>query len=333
MNQFDNSCQFPKGINSALIADLEKRLRTHSLLNWIEERALSLSRFGCRGTWIDLSGQLLNEVGVEGNAYSNSVLGTSQLRVEESGRILIEHHNFRSHEDRRFWIAHEIGHMMWRDPKAKQQALSPLERQLGADPTIEWLCNRFAAALLLPRGLLARTFVRHGGALSDGVFCCDIKWIPIMAHSLRVPERLLVRRIFHDLMGSDLFILRVSLAGGRANPATFAVVRWEAIPRCSLTKPKSLVNRRIPVNALPSGEVTDGGLDERLLSLYESAFSTGRARPLEPHRNSNKEAFGSARWIAGEESGRDCILTILTNGKEPDDKTELATAKCVVADL
>lgn len=332
MSQFDKPFRFPSGINGALIADLERRLRTHSLLHWIEETAQELSRHGSRGTWIDLSKELLQQVGVESNIYSSTVLGTSHLRVEESGSALIEHRNFRSLEDRRFWIAHEIGHMMWRDPKAKQRALSPFERQLGADPTIEWLCNRFAAALLLPRNLLAQTFVKHSGVSTDKVPCCDVKWVPIMAHALQVPERLLVRRIFHDLMDSDLFVVRVALTERGLNSPDSGVVLWEAIPRRSLNRPKSLYKRRIPVNALPSDEVTDGRLDGRLLSLYESAFSPGRARPLEPVRGSQRSAFGSARWITGEKFVRHCILTILTKPEEPN-KTVQATALCAVPDL
>jgi hypothetical protein len=299
----------PKGLNKTLLKDLERRVGTTDLLDWIEKTADSLSLHGDAGGWIELTPALIQQAGARGCRYSPDTLGTSRLKIEADGNAFVEHHNFRTPEDRRFWIAHELGHLLWRDSGNPSKPLSPNEKQMGADNTIEWLCNRFAAALLLPRNLLSRTIDVSGLKDRQGNLSLELRSIPDFAKKLRVPERLFARRLFHDIYNSNLFVVRVGRTSAKISSDAGISVRWEAIPRLELAKPKRLSGRKIPPKMLPENDVRDGQLDGRWLALFRDAFTDKRARPLSRISSTKERAYGEAQWTR---SG-DCILAIQTD--------------------
>ena len=298
---------FPAGINECLLSDLAKKLGTTNLLNWIEEKAELLASFGDTGIWIELTPLLMHHAGADGCQYSNTVIGTSQLSISHDGVTVVEHHNYCEPEDRRFWIAHELGHILWRTLEDSKAPLSNVERQIGSDLTIEWLCNRFAAALLTPRFVLRRAFESIGNGAFPIDYNIDLSFIPDLARKLRVPERLLARRIYHEVSGNTLSIFRVDRENSTVKTDLAYKIRWEAMPRFLITKTKRLVGRNIPRGMLPLSNITESKLDGRWLPLIKSAFQASRARPLKDLGASLPPTRGTARWL-GQETDRNSLL-------------------------
>ena len=105
----------------------------------------------------------------------------------------------------RFAIAHEIGHTYWFRPGGGAKPLSPLQRTLGRDPDIEYLCNWFADALLFPLDV-----VRASRSHFESTKALPLDLIPTLGAKLRVNEKTVVRRLFFrsEMMLTALVCLR-----------------------------------------------------------------------------------------------------------------------------
>ncbi len=271
--------QIPNDACDELLSDLGRKLATEDLLEWIEITAQKYSAFGDRGDYIEISPELLSAFGVTRYESSRETLGTASVSISSGAGLVIRHHKFQTAYDQRFWIAHELAHLLWRNPNDRNASLSRYERTLGSDPTVEWLCNRFAAALLLPRGLIRRWISRVNMTAGGHVDYKKIGFIPYLSRQLRVPERLFARRLWHELGGQRLALYALRSIGSETSELNWRI-QWDAIPRTRLTRIRRLAGRRIPLDMLPLVLPHNGAFDGRWMELVDK-LETGRiARPL-----------------------------------------------------
>jgi hypothetical protein len=106
----------------------------------------------------------------------------------------------------RFAIAHEIGHTLWFAPGKGTEPLSPHQIALGYDREIESLCDRFAAALLLPRASF-HAWVDHVSQANGPSFLARM---PETARRFRVPERAVARRYFYEYQPRSVAVVCVA---------------------------------------------------------------------------------------------------------------------------
>jgi hypothetical protein len=243
-----------------------------------------LARIGWKKPgFIDLNPRLLAEVGVDGCIGDKSIPQLATIRSQEIRNYTIHHHFFRTRpfgsvEDHRFWIAHELAHTFWYSRDSVGMPLSPHQRAIGSDPTIEWLCNRAAAAILVPKGLLEAILREEGYKLNEET--PPLHLIPSFARKLRVPQRLLARRWFHDILGipknilcveSDRGINSKQLMHGRFR------ISWEAIYTKLAKLPKKLQGRIVDFSYESSDNfvgTSRAKLDGRWRKLIDQARST-----------------------------------------------------------
>jgi hypothetical protein len=265
----------PQAINFALIEDLGRRVGTSDLFSWIEERATILARLGWkRPGFVELGERLFAEVGISACVRDRTLTDTARLQPIGDGTYVIRHHSFSRREDQRFWIAHELAHTFWLDHGGKGQAVSSLQRISGADPTIELLCNRLAAALLVPKGLLQTMLSDEGYRLDDTP--PPIHLICTFARKLRVPPRLLARRWFHDILNVPLNVVCLepySPAATKFKDKQFRIA-WEAVFYSATKLSKKLQGRLVPSTAIENAdpdETRTCPIDGRWLELIQQA--------------------------------------------------------------
>jgi len=255
-------------LNFALCRDLERRLGTDDLIEWLETEAERVASLGRKhGGPIAFSTALLRDRNISLIGAKPYLPALQTISPTENG-YEIRYTPFQRVEDRRFGVAHEIAHTFWFGPGAGGNPLSPLQRAIGDDPTIEWLCNRAAAAILLPRSDLTPI----------------TEEVPLVLHKISnlaklyvVPERLVARRIFHDLAGKDVDLLAVRRRGDKGKVAWFA----SAPSRGQVMK--KLENRTVPSELLPTPDMEktcEVKIDGRWCLLADSASGFNRAKPL-----------------------------------------------------
>jgi hypothetical protein len=165
---------------------------------------------------------------------------------------------------------------LWFAP-CSTEPLSPLQRALGDDRTIEWLCNRAAAAMLIPRNevqSLARDMPRL------------LHHVPVVAKHYLVPERLVARRLFHELsILTDfcVFAVRYSNDTRERGPS----IAWSAMgPMVTRHKRKVAEGRIIPRALLPDvplGQTCAVEIDGRWHLLVQDIANPSRAKALDRH--------------------------------------------------
>jgi hypothetical protein len=243
-----------EAINHQLLADLAKRLGTDDVLRWLEEQTASLARLGWKKPGhVELGSRLLGAAGVSACVGDLKTAEAAQIEPDGAGTYRIRYHYFSPQVNQRFWIAHEIVHTFWFRKGGRGEALSRCQRVLGSDPTIEWLCNRGAAALLVPRGALESLAIRDGYRLNDTPL--PIHLLTSFAQRLRVHPRLLARRWFHEILDEPENIICLMPADDRSATGDtrfrYRVV-WEAIYSPRMKAPKKLQGRVVPREAVPS---------------------------------------------------------------------------------
>jgi hypothetical protein len=265
---------FPAWVNRRLLADLSARLGTADLLQWIEERTAGLARLGWRKGRVALSRELLESAGIVGVAYDPLVEGLAEMRPAEGGHYRVKVRGFPSAVQHRFSVAHELAHTFWFAPDLPARALSPWQSQLASDPTIEWLCNRAAAALLVPRGLLEHGIRHFGSRIDADPPRLDLLWD--FATQYQVPLQMLARRWFHEILAWPLNLVCL-------RPASEAVmiVEWHARNGVGRTKARPLYSKRVPAAAVPASEAgatERTSLDGRWLTFVAQAREIKRLK-------------------------------------------------------
>lgn len=266
----------PPLLNSALWQDLQLRLATNDLIEWLEvesERVAALGR--THQNRIAFVGELLRDRRIA-TIQPKPFISALATIVSGSRGYEIFYRPFQQLEDQRFWIAHEIAHTFWYAPDGLGRPLSPLQSAVGDDSTIEWLCNRGAAAILLPRLSFSEMSAQMPGNLHS---------ISSIAKQYLVPERLVARRLLHELAGktSAVLAVRIEAKDGQSH----GVVRWMADTPHRTRGKRQVRGRLVPCEMLPnisSQTTSEVELDGRWWLLLNHRLGRQRTRPLSQER-------------------------------------------------
>ena len=183
-------------IDQGLVDDLKRRLGTNNLLKWIDLEGERLANKGLiRGKYVEFTKPLLydrkiKELRKDPRAKDACIRATGEEQFE-----IIYQEGLPSNR-RRFSIAHEIGHTYFFRPNSGTEPLSPFQTNIGSDPTIESLCDQFAASLLLPRTSFLREFERLS---ANSKLDVPLHILPQLAQIFGVAERAVAIRIYFDL--------------------------------------------------------------------------------------------------------------------------------------
>lgn len=258
-------------LNDALWQDLQRRLGTTDLLSWIEQEAERLAALGrTRLGRIEFGRDLLRACGIVRFGAKPNLAALASINPSQRGYELF-YRPFQRVADQRFWIAHEIAHTFWFDPDRPGRPLSPLQNVLGPDPTIEWLCNRTAAALLIP----ASELLPFKGRIEEALGA-----VPELARRYVVPERLLARRVFHDWGKLPWNILAVRTSTEKNGDGT---VVWMAASPAQPLIGREPLRRVVPAELLPKPSADASlqiDLDSRWWSLARGGTRHSPAKRL-----------------------------------------------------
>lgn len=264
---------------SRLVADLAARIGTEDLFEWIESQAEALAGVSTsaeRGPIALLPGTLrarnvirvVEDSAVE-RARIVAIDGGFEIRLNPALPLLAQ----------RFAIAHELGHTFWFASRHNTAPLSPYQWVGARDPEIEMLCDRFAAALLLPRRHLLRWLNAYGTTVDDEVPHFEL--LTPAARVFQVAEQAVARRLYVDLRRVPLAMVWSRRVSPRtlftANaPATHWESSWCAVPefvRSAAVQREQTIplkgRRRIPDPMLPEvtgWETIAAHLDRRWLT-------------------------------------------------------------------
>jgi len=267
-------------INRFLVEDLQNRLGTRDLFFWMELEAEGLASKGLASAgFICFNSPLLQARKIRG-IFKDNVVGDACIKPSNGEFYDIYYQHGLPVTKLRFSIAHEIGHTYWFAPGGGAKPLSPLQRRLGRDPSIEYLCNLFAEAILLPRTLLTH----YAKELLKGYGNADIPLhiIPTLSAKFRVAEQAVARRLFSstDSALEAIVCLRPSTkpikpSSSESANGTRWVTSWCSILNSSsyskedisgFSTPLRKSGRNIPfdmVPELPDGKTTTLYLDGR----------------------------------------------------------------------
>lgn len=285
--------KLPEGVSAALISDLAAALRTDNISNWIEQKCQDLASLGLYRGRVEFTKRLLEAANIREIRTEARLPAAAAILPLETGGFVIAVRPTRSSRDRRFWVAHELSHTFWYQPNSNGIPLSRRQAMFRDDRTIEWLCNRAAAALLIPRLLLFENPSRHTVRLIGG----DLHLLGECATQLQVPERLLARRLWHDLLDQASTIFSVEQFPDRSSRGT---VTWAALPQGRGLMRKKIERRVLPLWALPElrqGETKEVVLCGRWRSFLLGSASIDRAIPFERLEGGHSEVPAKVgRW-------------------------------------
>jgi Zn-dependent peptidase ImmA (M78 family) len=188
-------------LKKALLRELADAKRTENLFHWLQTETASLAERGYNGAYVELNRSVLQYFNVSGIKVVDRSRKTGSAKREVGGLkaaergYFVEVSNNLSLSDRRFVVAHELGHTFW----LKAGSLEPLSRKQSRfiDPDIEYLCDLAAAYLLCPDFLLdPRQFrnFRFGVELAYTAHAISESFRA--ARNLRVPFSIVLQRIF-----------------------------------------------------------------------------------------------------------------------------------------
>jgi Zn-dependent peptidase ImmA (M78 family) len=282
-------------ISTSLLNDLACRLGTSDVFQWIEGEASRLARLGWRSPGVvRLSDKLLHARGIVKVEPTVSALPrTAFITNNEDGSYTIYYKKSVFGTRLRFAIAHEIGHTLWLrlDENSKQsRPISPYQQVFGDDPTIEHLCNRFAAALLVPREPATRIYL---GLLDQRIANpLALHLIPSLARRFDVDEQLVARRIAFELFPADVILVSLRWKAGKW------LTRWVAIAPSFLGQSKELIpaisssmRRSIPkawMPDLPPSTTVEVALPSEWNEAFRPHLRGERAKPFIRYTNKAK---------------------------------------------
>lgn len=196
-------------LNLRLVRDLESRLGVGSLFAWIEKEASALAERGWQPLGdpgagrVEFTRELLRARDIEA-IKEDDTLG--EACITWNGRAYIIHcRKGLVRLPARFAVAHEIGHTYWF--RNGSQPLSPLQRSVHRDSTIEKLCDEFAAALLVPQGRLRARVEALRRKRGKSVLGLDL--LGQLAAEYGVADQLVARRWLHGVQERSVAIVRI----------------------------------------------------------------------------------------------------------------------------
>ena len=181
---------------------------------------------------------------------------------------------------------------------------------MGNDPSIEYLCDRFAASLLLPRKLLKQFLEQHN--YLERFSIPPLHLIPNIANRYRITDQAVARRLFFQLFPTKLAILCIRtnkiahdlFTLKKSNEESQYKLIWCALP-AELQQQELVPDFRIPLKTygkiIPSdmipenlliGETIKTYLDGRWWFGSQAQPKTKSKRPLKHLPSGEKrEAF------------------------------------------
>ena len=259
----------PAGMNQLLVTDLQRICGTPDLLVWLEGRCSGLARLGISNRCVVLTSKsLLESARIAEIVCASKINGLACLTASALNGYKISVRGFLSSQDRRFAIAHEIAHTFWYRTDATGIPLSRLQAPYGIDETIEWLSNRAAAALLVPKLFLED--YPHDTLIQ--VYMGSLHLLQRCAHQLDVPERLLARRVSHDLLNQQNILLGLDVP---TREESDACIDWALLPQSARQEDRrKLERKRIPRNAIP--QIPQGQTKQTTISGRWRSFLASR---------------------------------------------------------
>lgn len=256
--------------NPYLIEDLEAKLHTNNLFSWIDEEGERLASFGLtkRGS-VEFTSELMRERKIIDILPGNIIKEDACIIPKKDHYIIYYKKGLPLHR-RRFAIAHEIGHTYWFRPDGGKNPLSPIQQKISSfnsRQNIEYLCDRFAAALLLPYQHLLLSL----NYLQDQTIP-PLHLIPRLAKDYCVADQAVARRMFFQLFQRKLAILCIrkemplALPLVPMNQRTYSwKVSWCALPAelhqhgtiAGIKIPLKSSARTIPEEMIP--KISEGG--------------------------------------------------------------------------
>lgn len=186
-----------------LISDLEKRLGTPCINDWIDAEAQLLAGADQPvAGYVDLTQSIFSARSIEG-AEPMGIRADARI-IPVRNKYRIEYRRDLPISVRRLAIAHEIGHTYWFKPGGGAHPISPLQVNPSYSPEIEILCDRFAASLLLPDKLfnIKLSEVRQ----RPDIISAALDKLPEIASHQNVPERIVAERIL-SILKEDISII------------------------------------------------------------------------------------------------------------------------------
>ena len=316
---------YPCDVNTRLIEDLSEKLKTTNIFKWIEKTSTSLSKYGNTGKWIDIRAKrLYTKVSIAKFIYYKKLpeFETSpylaSLQIIDN-KAIIYCSSLLSESYQRFWIAHEIAHLMWRQSDNLKLPLSDFEVRFGRDSTIEWLCHLFASALLIPQYLLDElvTPKQENLLFEYKNFAnkpTDISSIPLLSKQFRVSEHIFVRRVFYNLNKLDVAVFSIQCQ--KTNQKTIKKkIRWAASPNYHLTTNRNLARKVIPDDMFSKKSGYSGLIDSRWEELVKDLYSKRNSKPLYTI-SPTKDVKIEGSFYFYSEKGKDKILVSVQINKE-----------------
>jgi Zn-dependent peptidase ImmA (M78 family) len=253
-------------MNEYLKKDLEIRLQTSNLFEWIDKEGESLARMGLsKSSMVEFTRDVLDNRRISKILSVKRDTSSADAFIQTNGIEFIIYYNkevpfFR----RRFAIAHEIGHTYWFSPGNGQRPLSPIQLYTGRDPDIEDLCDRFASAFLLPRQNLLEILRKN----ITNYYDCNIPYLhlaPKLSKHFGVAEQAVVRRLFFELFPCNMAFLcvrsspRIPLIDKEQDASQWKLA-WCALPRqlelhqtvSGIKIPFKTNGRNIPEDMIPA---------------------------------------------------------------------------------
>jgi Zn-dependent peptidase ImmA (M78 family) len=258
-------------INWSLINDLQIRIGTTDLFRWLDNEGERLSTLGIvTGGHVEFTKAILHARNVLA-IHEDKLVGNACIRPADDDHYIIYYRRGLPSEVARFAIAHELGHTLWFAPGGGAKPLSPIQFRLGRDLTIEYLCNRFAASLLLPRTRIMKLF--QNGYSKETEAGVTLHIIPRVSTEFRIAEQAVARRFFFELSQKSAAILCLRNAAIKSklshNPDESVsgrwVTSWCTLPNDSYKReeipgfriPLTSQGRLIPLDMIP--EIPFGG--------------------------------------------------------------------------
>ncbi|MDQ3816231.1 MAG: ImmA/IrrE family metallo-endopeptidase [Acidobacteriota bacterium] len=215
----------------------------------LEAEGLATKGLAAAG-FVRFNGSLLQARKIRG-IFKDNVVGDACIKPSNGEFYDIYYQHGLPITKLRFSIAHEIGHTYWFAPGGGAKPLSPLQRRLGRDPGIEYLCNLFAEAILLPRTLLlhcTRDLLKKHE--SNDI---PLHIIPTLSTRFRVAEQAVARRLFSstDSALEAIVCLRLSTKSSKSSsPESANDTRW-VTSWCSIINNSSYNKEQIPGFSTP----------------------------------------------------------------------------------
>ncbi len=198
---------FQRYINPELIKDLERRLSVKDIFEWIDDEAQKLASLGMiGGDAIHFTKNLLESRKIIGLVSREEPFVTEDACIKNEGAGFIVYYVQSLPPARiRFAIAHEIGHTYWMDGIDCTKPLSPMQAGITGDQSIEYLCDRFASALLIPRKNIYKA-LKSLGCHADRLIP-SLHVISILADKFHVAPQAITRRLYFELYPRKLVIV------------------------------------------------------------------------------------------------------------------------------